>query len=68
MPFMISDASGTRDENGIDPTAADGKSNKWHHGIGGGLWFTPFNMTVLSTEFAHSQDGNMIYIRLGFLF
>jgi hypothetical protein len=57
-----------KDENGVDPSAADGKSNVWHRGWGGGLWFTPFNMTVLSTELGHSREGNMVYIRLGFLF
>jgi hypothetical protein len=57
-----------KDETGVDPTASDGKSNVWHKGWGGGLWFTPFNLTILSTEMAHSEDGWMGYIRLGFLF
>ncbi len=57
-----------KDENGIDPSTADGKSNAWHKGVGGGLWFTPFNFTVLSTEVGHSREGNMAYVRLGFLF
>jgi hypothetical protein len=56
------------DENDMDPSASDGKSNTWHNGIGGGFWFTPFNLTVVSTELAHSKDGNMFYVRLGFLF
>lgn len=57
-----------KDENGIDPSAADGKSTRWHKGFGGGLWFTPFNLTVLSAEYGRSDDGNMVYVRLGFLF
>lgn len=57
-----------KDAAGIDPTATTGKSNRWHKGYGGGLWFTPFNLAVLSTEFATSADGNMFYVRLGFLF
>jgi hypothetical protein len=56
------------DKYGNDTSAADGKSSLWHNGIGGGLWFTPFNLTVLSTEFAHGEEGSMFYIRLGFLF
>jgi hemolysin activation/secretion protein len=57
-----------KDETGKDPSVATGHSTVWHQGIGGGIWFTPMNLTVLSTEFAHSRDGNMVYIRLGFLF
>ena len=57
-----------KDSAGNDPSAPLGKSNLWHKGYGGGLWFTPFNLTVLSTEFARSDDGNMYYVRLGFLF
>ncbi|HEY3402977.1 MAG TPA: BamA/TamA family outer membrane protein [Ohtaekwangia sp.] len=57
-----------KDANGVDPSTEDGSSSEWHKGIGGGLWFTPFNITVLSAEWAHSTDGNMFYIRLGFLF
>jgi len=57
-----------KDTGGKDPSAADGTSSVWHTGIGGGLWFTPFNLSVLSAEFAHSKDGNMFYMRLGFLF
>lgn len=52
----------------IDPTANDGKSNAWHHGFGGGIWITPFNLTVLSTEVGHSNEGTLFYVRLGFLF
>jgi Calcineurin-like phosphoesterase/Haemolysin secretion/activation protein ShlB/FhaC/HecB len=51
-----------------DPTAGDGKSNVWHQGFGGGIWFTPFNLTVLSTEVGHSKEGTVFYVRLGFLF
>ncbi len=51
-----------------DPTANDGRSNVWHQGFGGGIWFTPFNLTVLSTEAAHSKEGTVFYVRLGFLF
>lgn len=56
------------DENSIDPSTETGRSSVWHQGFGGGIWFTPMNLTVLSSEFAHSKDGNMFYIRLGFLF
>lgn len=57
-----------KDENGIDPSTLTGESNRWHYGIGGGVWFTPFNLTVLALEAARSPEGTMAYIRLGFLF
>lgn len=44
------------------------QSDKWHRGWGGGLWFTPFNMTVVSVEMANSKEGTLGYVRLGFLF
>lgn len=56
-----------KDENGIDPSAG-GRSDKWHNGWGGGLWFTPFNFTVVSVEAGHSEEGTLGYVRLGFLF
>src|SRR5690606_27829743 len=50
-----------KDENGIDPSTLTGESNRWHYGIGGGVWFTPFNLTVLSLEAARSPEGTMAY-------
>jgi hypothetical protein len=57
-----------KNAEGIDPTAEDGVSSVWHKGVGGGIWFTPFNLAVVSTEVAHSKDGFMAYVRLGFMF
>jgi hypothetical protein len=55
-------------EEGIDPTAPSGRSDVWHRTWGGGIWMTPFNLTVLSAELGHSPEGNLFYLRLGFLF
>ena len=57
-----------KDGQGVDPSTPSGRSNAWHKGWGGGIWFTPFNLTVLSLEAAHSNEGNLGYVRLGFLF
>jgi hypothetical protein len=57
-----------KDSSGIDPTASSGKSTVWHKGFGGGFWFTPFNMAVISTEVGHSVEGTLFYARLGFSF
>lgn len=56
------------DENGVDPSAASGKSSLWHQGAGGGIWFTPFGLAVVSTEAGFSRDGMMVYVRLGYMF
>jgi outer membrane protein assembly factor BamA len=57
-----------KNEDGIDPSAPDGKSDIWHRGWGGGVWFTPFNLSVLALELGHSPEGTLGYVRLGFLF
>lgn len=57
-----------KDVQGFDPSTPAGKSAVWHKGVGGGVWFTPFNFTVLALEAAHSPDGALGYVRLGFLF
>jgi outer membrane protein assembly factor BamA len=57
-----------KDANGKDSSSITGKSNTWHNGVGGGLWITPFNLTVLSVEVGHSVEGTLFYARLGFLF
>ncbi len=57
-----------RDENGIDPSAPGGTSDKWHRGFGGGAWFRPYDLTTIVTEVGHSEEGTLFYLRLGFLF
>lgn len=57
-----------KNDMGIDPSAIDANSDVWHKGGGGGVWFTPFNFTVLSAELAYSNEGTLGYVRLGFLF
>ena len=57
-----------KDGAGTDPSTANGSSSKWHRGVGGGLWFTPFDLAVISAEVADGEDGWLGYIRLGFLF
>jgi hypothetical protein len=57
-----------KNAEGKDPSTAGGVSSKWHRGIGGGLWFTPFDLAVISMETAKGDDGWLGYIRLGFLF
>ena len=57
-----------KDVNGVDSSSPTGTSEVWHKGFGGGLWFTPYNLTVLSMDVAHSIESTLFYIRLGFLF
>jgi hypothetical protein len=57
-----------KDATGKDPSSGDGTSSRWHKGWGGGVWFTPFNLALISAEVGHSKEGTMAYVRLGFMF
>ena len=41
-------------------------SNKWHQGMGGGLYFSPAGLTVLQVLAGHSEEGWYPYISLNF--
>lgn len=43
-------------------------SGKWHDGYGGGLFFTPVNMFVLTATVGRSEEGVLPYITFGFRF
>ena len=45
-------------------------SHKWHHGYGGGLWVSPYEMAIITAMYEFSQDEKegMFSLRLGFLF
>ena len=46
------------------------ESHKWHHGYGGGLWVSPYEMTIITAMYEFSQDEKkgLLSVRLGFLF
>ncbi|MEN7550894.1 metallophosphoesterase [Rapidithrix thailandica] len=58
------------DDQGKDPSVADGTSEKWHQGIGGGVWISPFNKAIISLDLTHSEEEDrfLAYLRLGFMF
>lgn len=41
-------------------------SQKWHNGVGGGLYFAPASMAVLRVVAGHSEEGWYPYIALNF--
>jgi outer membrane protein assembly factor BamA len=41
-------------------------SDKWHQGVGGGLYFVPAGLTVLQVLAGHSEEGWYPYISLNF--
>jgi hypothetical protein len=45
-------------------------SHKWHHGYGGGLWVSPYEMTIITAmyEFSRDEKEGLFSLRLGFLF
>lgn len=46
------------------------KSRMWHHGYGGGLWISPFGMTIVNFIYERSADERegLFSVRFGFLF
>jgi hemolysin activation/secretion protein len=46
----------------------DESSKIWHNGAGGGLYFAPVQMMVLSIVAGYSKEGWYPYITLGFRF
>jgi hypothetical protein len=43
-------------------------SNTWHHGTGGGLYFAPAKLAVLSVVAGYSKEGWYPYVTVGFRF
>lgn len=41
-------------------------SNKWHSGVGGGLYFSPAGLTILQILAAHSEEGWYPYFSFNF--
>ena len=46
----------------------DEDSDLWHRGYGGGLWMTPFGMTVLTASVGISDEGELLDLSVGFQF
>lgn len=43
-------------------------SQRWHHGYGGGVWVSPFNLATLTVSYAASRDDSMLQLGLNYLF
>jgi len=48
--------------------AKDEKSQRWHHGYGGGIFITPVQRLVLNGSLAFSREGTLVYFSLGYRF
>jgi outer membrane translocation and assembly module TamA len=46
----------------------DENSQKWHNGVGGGIYFAPAQLAVLRIVAGYSREGWYPYIALGFRF
>ncbi|TSD67041.1 BamA/TamA family outer membrane protein [Inquilinus sp. KBS0705] len=42
------------------------RSDKWHQGVGGGLYFAPAGLTILQVLAGHSEEGWYPYVSLNF--
>lgn len=65
MPFEIG-ISGHFDQGRVWIDGED--SNKWHKGVGGGLWITPFGRWVFTAVYTKSEEEGIYNLNLGFLF
>jgi hemolysin activation/secretion protein len=45
--------------------ASNQKSNKWHNAVGGGLFYSPFNMVLISAGFGFSEEETLFNISVG---
>ena len=45
-------------------------SHTWHHGYGGGLWVSPYEMAIVAAtiEFSSEEKNGLLSLRFGFLF
>ena len=43
-------------------------SNEWHHAYGGGFWFAPYKLMVITANFSHSIEDDIISIEFKYLF
>ena len=46
----------------------DEKSDVWHNGVGGGLYFAPAQMVVVNVVAGYSKEGWLPYVTMGFRF
>jgi hypothetical protein len=45
--------------------AGEQNSKKWHNSIGGGLYYSPFNMVLISAAMAYSREETLFNISIG---
>ncbi|MCW3114181.1 MAG: metallophosphoesterase [Segetibacter sp.] len=45
--------------------AGDQSSKKWHNSIGGGLYYSPFNMVLISASLGYSEEETLFNISIG---
>lgn len=43
-------------------------SNQWHQAFGGGIWFSPMELAVITATYSVSKVDQVILIQFGFLF
>jgi len=69
--YMARGSFGLLAFNDLGRVWLDGEhSSKWHHGYGGGFWFSPFNMGIVTLQYERSVDekNGLVSLRTGFRF
>jgi len=67
--YLLNGTAGLLLFNDVGRVWFDGEnSSRWHNGNGVGLWWSPFDMAVLTTTYARSSEGNLINVSLKYQF
>lgn len=67
--YLLNGTAGVLAFNDIGRVWLEGEdSKKWHNGTGLGLWFSPFDMAVVSISFATSSDDRLFNFSVNYQF
>ena len=67
--YVLNGTAGVLLFNDIGRVWLEGKSSgKWHNGTGMGLWFSPFDMAVISVSYAVSSDDKLLGFSVNYQF
>jgi hypothetical protein len=67
--YLLNGTAGVLLFNDTGRVWLDGEnSKKWHNGTGLGLWFSPFDMAVMSVSYAASADDRLLNFTMNYQF
>ena len=67
--YLLNGTAGFLVFNDIGRVWLEGEnSSLWHTGYGGGLWWSPFDMALLTVSYAGSKEDNLINVSVNYQF